>query len=101
MMTLDKDTRNAIALAVEKGITRRMEMYEEVWLTGEQLCERFGMISKGWLEKYGSKLPRERMEVMDETGRVVASRWGYPLHRINRWIHEERGHQAITIGGEA
>lgn len=72
MMTLDKDTRNAIALAVEKGMTRRMEMYEEVWLTGEQLCERFGMISKGWLEKYGCKLPRERMEVMDDKGRVLA-----------------------------
>lgn len=102
-MVLDRQTREAIALAVEKGITRRMEMYEEVWLTGDQLCERFGMISKGWLEKYGYKLPRERMEVMDEqTGRVVGSRWGYPLHRINRWIQEERGHQAITVkGGEA
>ena len=99
--TLDKDTRNAIALAVEKGMTRRMEMYEEVWLTGEQLCERFGMISKGWLEKYGCKLPRERMEVMDDKGRVVGSRWGYPYHRINRWIQEERGHVAIMKGGEA
>ena len=38
-----------------------MEMYEEVWLTGEQLCEKFGMISEGWLEKTGKYLPRERM----------------------------------------
>lgn len=102
MVTLDKDTRNAIALAVEKGMARRMEMYEEVWLTGEQLCERFGMISAGWLEKNGKYLPRERMEVTNEEGRVVGSRWGYPYHRINRWIQEERGHVAIMLkGGEA
>ena len=50
--TLDKDTRNAIALAVENGMARRMEMYEEVWLTGEQLCERFGLLCQSRLRRW-------------------------------------------------
>ena len=107
MVKLDRETRDAIAMAVEmaveKAVARRMEMYEEVWLTGEQLCEKFGMISEGWLEKNGKYLPRERMGVRKETGRVIGSRWGYPWHRINRWIQEDRGHVAIMLkgGGES
>ena len=95
---LDRQTLDAIGVANDKGMTRRMEMYDEVWLTGKQLCERFGMISKGWLEEYGKYIPRERMEVTDaKTGRVIASRYAYPLHRINRWIQEDRGHVAIML----
>jgi hypothetical protein len=95
---LDRQTLDAIGVAIDKGMTRRMEMYDEVWLTGKQLCERFGMISKGWLEEYGKYIPRERMEVTDvKTGRVIASRYAYPLHRINRWIQEDRGHVAIML----
>lgn len=107
MVTLDRETRDAIAMAVEKAVekavARRMEMYEEVWLTGEQLREKFGMISEGWLEKYGKYLPRESMEVTDKNGRVIGSRWGYPWHEINRWIQEDRGHVAIMLkgGGES
>ena len=98
-MALDRATREAIAAAVEKAITARMETYEEVWLTREQLKEKFGMITESWLERFGSTIPQERLEVVDEkTGKVTYSRVAYPWHRINRWIGE-REHKAGVLCG--
>jgi hypothetical protein len=98
-MALDRATREAIAAAVEKAITAKMETYEEVWLTREQLKEKFGMITESWLERFGNTIPQERLEVVDEkTGKVTSSRVGYPWHRINRWI-SERGHKAVVLCG--
>lgn len=74
-----------------------MEIYQERWLTAAELCETFGMFTKDWLKDYGHKLPRERLEVRDEDGNLVrASRWAYPMHKIQRWINE-RSNINITI----
>ena len=95
-MTFDKATREAIASAIDRGLQLRMEMYEEVWLSAEDLIQTFPMFSKDWLKRYGRSVPRERLEVYDEReGKVIASRWMYPRHRIQRWI-QERGHKGLS-----
>lgn len=38
-MTFDKETRQAIAKAIENGISAKMEVYEEEWVTDAKLCE--------------------------------------------------------------
>jgi hypothetical protein len=48
------------------------------------------MFSPNWLENFGWKLPRERIEVTDDDGKTRATRWGYPLHAIQRMIAEGR-----------
>ena len=96
-MTLDKMTREAIAAAVGKNVREAMEMYEEKWLTADELCKQFGMFTKDWLRRYGYKVPRERLEVTDEeTGETRGSHWAYPMHRIQRWI-QEREHKNIMV----
>lgn len=96
-MTFDKLTREAIAQAVSKAINERMEVYTERWLTADEVCQTFGMLSPDWLKRYGHKLPRERMEVTDsKTGKVTASRWAYPLHRLERFFAEHEN-KRITI----
>lgn len=95
-MTLDKQTRDAIAGAVERACSMRMEMYEEVWLSTDDLVKTFPMFSKDFLRRYGTLVPRERMEVYDPVeGKLIGSRWMYPKHKIQRWI-SERQHKGMV-----
>jgi hypothetical protein len=63
---------------------------EERWLTADELCKQFGMISKEWLKEYGDTLPRERIIVEKLDGAKTRTRWGYPMHEINRMILDGR-----------
>ncbi len=69
-----------------KIIYEILEVENEKWISGENLCEQFQMFSKGWLKAYGDRLPRQRAEVMDDG--VKVSRWAYPQHRIARMIQD-------------
>ena len=89
-MTLDKETRQAIAQAVSQAQMEAAEMYGERWVTGAELCKSVAMFSRDWLDNFGWKLPRERITVTDDDGKTRVSRWGYPLHQIQRMIHEGR-----------
>ena len=87
-MTLDKDTRLAIAEAVKKATIEVQEMYEEKWLTAEQLCEEIPIFNKDWLARNGKKLPRERVCWMDENGTNHNLKFCYPQKRISRMLAE-------------
>ena len=87
-MTLDKETRQAIAEAVRKAQMDAAEIYSEKWVTGAELCTIVGMFTKDWLENFGWKLPRERIEVTCDDGKKRVTLWGYPINEIKRMIHE-------------
>ena len=87
-MRLDKDTREAILQAVRQAQMEVAEMYDERWVTATELCATVTMFTKDWLDDFGWKLPRERIEVMDEEGKKRVTRWGYPLHCIQRMLRE-------------
>ena len=89
-MKIDKETREAIAAAVRASQIEAAEMYQEKYVTGKELCQQIAMFSTNWLENFGWKLPRERIIVTDEDGETRVTRWGYPLHRIQRMIAEGR-----------
>lgn len=84
-MTLDKQTREAIAKAVTKNISEAMEIYEERWITSDELLERFQMFTRDWLRRYGWKLPRERVQI-EINNTTKSTRWAYPQHKIERMI---------------
>lgn len=94
MVKLDKETREAIAEviaeATKKAQMETAEMYNERYVTGKELCQQIAMFSPNWLENFGWKLPRERIEVTDDDGQKRVTRWGYPLHHIQRMIAEGR-----------
>lgn len=85
-MTLDRETRKAIAQAVASAIVQRQEMEAEKWVTAEELCSHFAMFTKDWLRRYGWKLPRERVEYEGDDGKQHVTRWGYPLHEIQAML---------------
>lgn len=87
---MDRMLRAEIVAMVKDTLTELLEGADEVWLTGEQLCERFGMFTQEWLYRNGDLLPRERAEVVMKDGSVRGTRWAYPQHLIQRMIRERK-----------
>lgn len=87
-MTLDKATREAIAQAVRKATVEMQEVYQEQWLTGEQLCEAVPLFTKEWLHRYGQMLPRECVRVTTADGVMHKTGWCYPKMKIQRMLAE-------------
>lgn len=85
---MDRQLRAEIVAEIRKSVAESMEMYDEVWLTGDKLGEKFGMFTKGWLKMYGQSLPRTQAIVSGEDGQQHRSSWVYPVHKIARMIHE-------------
>ncbi len=73
-----------------QSVRYHYEVMNEVWLTGAKLSEQLQFFSKDWLKRYGYLLPRERMVMVDEEGIEHKSGWCYPLHRIQRMVHERQ-----------
>ena len=69
---------------VRRTMEEQMEMYSEVWLTGDELVKYFGTFKKSWLDRYGHSLPRKRPRVTDETGELHGNAWLYPRNKIQR-----------------
>ena len=83
---MDARLRAEIVTEVRKSMAEILEVANERWLTGDELCQQFQMFSPGWLKAYGERLPRQRAEVTDDG--VNVSRWAYPQHRIARMIQD-------------
>ena len=87
---IDRQLRLDIAAEVAVAVRETLAKMEERWLTADELCKHFGMISKEWLKEYGDTLPRERIIVEKLDGAKTRTRWGYPMHEINRMIMDGR-----------
>lgn len=88
---MDWKLRSEIAqVFASESVRYHYEVMNEVWLTAAKLSEQIQFFSKSWLEDYGHLLPREHLMYEDEDGVVHKSSWCYPLHRIQRMIHENK-----------
>lgn len=87
-MNLDKATRVEVVAVIRQATIEAQEMYDEQWLTGEQLCELVPFFTRDWLKRYGCLLPRECARVTDERGNEHRSGWCYPKKRILRMVNE-------------
>ena len=86
MASIDKDTRMAIAAAVQAAVQSEIAKQAEEWLTAEELCKKYQMFNKDWLKRYGHSLPRTCALVTDENGETHKTRWAYASHEISRLI---------------
>ena len=69
---------------IRRTMEEEMEMYSEVWLTGDELCKQFGTLKKAWLDRYGHSLPRRLPRVTDESGKTHGNIYLYPRNKIQR-----------------
>ena len=84
---MDRLLRAEIVAEVKRGMADALEVANERWLSGDELCQQFAMFTPSWLKTYGKFLPRQRAEV-NEDGKTTTSRWAYPQHKIARMIAE-------------
>ena len=89
-MEIDRQLRKDIAAEVAVAVRETLAKMEERWLTADELCKQFGMISKEWLKEYGDTLPRQRVTVEHIDGTMHRTRWAYPMHEINMMILDGR-----------
>ena len=86
MASIDKDTRMAIAQAVQVAVQSEIAQYAEEWVTAEELCKKYQMFNKDWLKRYGHSLPRTCAIVTSEDGQAHKTRWAYASHQVARMI---------------
>ena len=73
-----------IKSVVRRAMEEEMEMYSEVWLTGDELVKTFGTFTKSWLKRYGHALPFKQPRVTDENGETHTSGRLYAKNKIQR-----------------
>ena len=81
---MDKMLRAEIVGEVRRAMKESLEMYQEQWVSGEELCKQMNFFSRSWLRSYGHTLPREQVVVTDDKPHHTG--WCYPLHRIQRML---------------
>ena len=72
---------------VRRTMEEEMEMYSEVWLTGDQLCQYFGTLKPAWLDRYWTALPNgcvRQPGVKDEKGVEHSTSRLYAKNKIQR-----------------
>lgn len=80
-----------IIAAVAKVAKQHYEVYEERWVTAEELCQHVGLMSERWLRENGYLLPRTPMGWKDKNGEEHTSKqYMYPLHRILAMVEDGR-----------
>lgn len=86
---MDRLLRVEVVQTVKKAVEEAMLVYEERWLTPEQISEHVGTMTPRWLKDHGHLFDeiRTRMEWKNpETGKVTTGQWLYPLHKIEQMI---------------
>lgn len=80
-----------IIAAVAKVAKQHYEVYEERWVTAEELCQHVGLMSERWLRENGYLLPRTPMGWRDKDGiEHTSKQYMYPLHRILAMVEDGR-----------
>ena len=69
---MDKLLRTEIINEVKRSMREALEVADERWINGEELCNQFQMFSPSWLKLNGHLLPRTRAEWPTRTARPRA-----------------------------
>lgn len=83
---MNKDDLMEVKSVVRRAMEESLEMYDEQWVTGEELCRWFQMFTKDWLKRYGHALPRVQAVVAGVDGAKHKTGWAYPRHKIARMV---------------
>ena len=73
---------------IEKAVLRVLNGQQEEWVTGKELSEKIPIFTQDFIKKYGSVLPREKMEYYGQDGEICETRYMYPLHALNVMVQK-------------
>ena len=84
---LSQEQMLTITGVIRRTMEEQMEMYQEVWLTAEQLCNTFATLKPSWLDRYWQSLPAgcvRQPGVTDEKGQEHKTGRLYARIKIQR-----------------
>ena len=80
-----------IISAVSKVAKQHYEVYEERWVTADELCKHIGLMTERWIRENGYLLPRSPMIWKDKDGiEHTSKQFMYPLHKILAMVADGR-----------
>ena len=79
---MDRQLRNEIREDVQKAIMSAVAQMQEQWLTGDDLCKQFAMITPKFLKCHGDVFPRKKITMIGTNGVKKSTRWAYPRFEI-------------------
>lgn len=85
---LTRDEMMELKAVIRRAMEEQMEMYSEVWLTGDELCKVFGTLKPAWLDRYWTALYAKgcvrQPGVKDEEGVMHSTSRTYARNKIQR-----------------
>lgn len=84
---ITKEEMIELKSVVRRAMEEQMEMYSEVWLTGDELCKVFGTLKPSWLERNWQALPSNCVRQpgwTDEKGVEHSTSRVYARNKIQR-----------------
>lgn len=79
---MDRQLRQEIREDVQKVISLQMISLQEQWLSADDLCKQFAMITPKLLKYHGDIFPRRRITMTGMNGVTKSTHWAYPRHEI-------------------
>ena len=79
---MDRQLRQEIREDVQKAIMASVSQMQEQWLSAEELCKQFSMITPKLLKYHGEIFPRKKISMTGTNGVTRSTRWAYPRHEI-------------------
>jgi hypothetical protein len=67
---------------VQKAILAGMMQMEERWVSSQELCKQFSMITPKLLKYHGDVFPRKKLTFRGTNGKSISTRYGYAQHEI-------------------
>ena len=79
---MDRQLRQEIREDVQKALTLQMISLQEQWMSAEELCKQFAMITPKLLKYHGDIFPRKRIKMVGMNGGEKSTHWAYPRYEI-------------------
>lgn len=79
---MDRQLRQEIREDVQKAIAAAVAQMQEQWMSADDLCKQFSMITPKLLKYHGDIFPRKRITIEGKNGVRQSTRWAYPRYEI-------------------
>ena len=79
---MDRQLRQEIREDVQKAIASSVMQMQEQWLSADDLCKQFAMITPKLLKYHGDIFPRKRITMTGMNGVPKSTHWAYPRFEI-------------------
>ena len=79
---MDRQLRQEIRNDVQRAIASSVAQMQEQWLSADDLCKQFAMITPKFLKYHGDIFPRRRITMTGMNGVTKSTHWAYPRYEI-------------------